>query len=359
MKRLICALLTICILAGTAVSVFAADSALSYIPQSVQNWDMVREGIEIGLKFLDLRMIYPKCKRMYPLFELDNGYVPQGFCYIDSENMYAVSYYSDGDENSILVLMDGDTGERIKTVNLFYDDGDPCRAHCGGVADVGDSLLISSGKSLRRLKLSDLISAEDGGEVRFCGTLRTAMQASFAGAYENLLFVGQFHCQLPKDSYASPMEHHLFVPGGGRNYAMCAVYDLQDMEAFFADEYHAPIAAISIPDNVQGIAYNGTQLITSCSATVFGSSKLQYYSLPNLDYEHREGMFTFRDGQPSVPLYYIRRSMRVSSRTMPPMMEGIDLCNGRVFGIFESGAEKFTGIRLRTPYICDLGPAIK
>ncbi len=344
-KKLISILLCVCLLFGTGITAFAESG----YPQNVSEFSRITNGIgELFRSFFglfSLKFRYPDCSRLYEIPELENDYVPQGFCYIDSHNMFAVSYYSTKDGNSILVLVNAENGERIKTVKLCYEDGSPCLAHVGGVADIGDSLLISSGKSVRRLKIDDALSAADYDYVYFCGKFATNMQASYVCSYKNCLFVGQFYSFTLNGSYDTPEEQRIYTPDGKRNYAMCEKYDMTDMDKMFADGSAEPLMVISMPNSVQGIAFDGETFVTSSSATFANASKIRYYRL-NVSGD------VFSMNGTDVPLYYLTQKSAEKTVKVPPMSEGIDFYNGVVAGIFESGAKKFFYARARTPYIC-------
>lgn len=284
-------------------------------------------------------------KSLCKIPELEKNYVPQGFCYVDSQDMFAVTYYSADDLNSIVALIDATSGERIKTVVLHYEDGSDCKAHVGGCADIGDSLIISAGKSARRLKIADILEAEDYGNVNFCGKLKTDMQASYLNAYKNLLIVGQFYTFTPDNQYETPKEHSLYFSKSKHNYAMCEVFDLRDMDAVFESETATPMFMVSVPNSIQGVAYDGTCLVTSSSSTAYGNSFLRYYNL------EKATVSEYNLGGTDVNLYIITEDMAEKTVKIEPMSEGIDFYGDKVAGIFESGAKKFTA-RKKMSDIC-------
>lgn len=345
MKKVVSLLLCICLLCGTGVNAFAESG----YPKTVSEFVRITDGIGQLLRdfcwLFTLKSKYPDCHKLYEIPELDKKYVPQGFCYIDSLDMFAVTFYSADDENSIVSLVDAKNGERIKTVKLCYEDNSPCFAHVGGVADIGDSLIVSAGKSVRRLKISDVMNTADYGYVCFCGKLATDMQASYICSYKNFLFVGQYYSFTLNGSYDTPKEQRLRTPNGKHNYAMCEQFDLSDMDKVFSDGTASPLMVISMPNSVQGIAYDGEIFVTSSSYTVSNASRIRYYKLNASD-----NLFSMNGKD--VPLYFLEEKEAVKTVKVPPMSEGIDYFNGKVAGIFESGAKKFSYVRIKTPYIC-------
>jgi len=50
--------------------------------------------------------------------EIENGYVPQGYCYSESLKLHFISYYHD-DNVSIISVVNAENGEKIKTLNAM------------------------------------------------------------------------------------------------------------------------------------------------------------------------------------------------------------------------------------------------
>lgn len=350
MKKLLCVLLCAVMLLTAVIPASAAAQYPKTVSEPVRIIDGIAEMIRQLACMANFKRKYENCKPLCDIPELDGGFVPQGFCYIDSKDMFAITCYGTDDENSVISLIDASTGERVKTVSLLYEDGTPCKAHAGGIADIGDSLLVSAGKSVRRLKLEAVLAAEDYSEIAFCGKLSTHMQASYVCSYENTLFIGQYYNFTLDGSYDTPQEQRVYTPSGKRHYAMCETYDMSDMDAVFEKGEAVPTAALSMPDCVQGIAYNGETLTLSISAGPFAVSPLKRYELKDFETEWSINL----DGN-DVPLVFIDKDRLIDTVKQPPMMEGIDCYKGRIAGIFESGAKKFGYALVRTPYVCDLG----
>lgn len=345
-KKIISILMCLCLIFCSSVTVFAESVYPKTVSEFVRVTDGVGELISQFFNLISLRTKYPDSRHLCEIPDIDKGYVPQGFCYIDSMNMYAVSSYSDGDDNSIVSLIDAKSGERIKTVYLVYEDGGPCYAHVGGVCDIGDSLIVSTGKGVRRLKLDTIEKTDDYGYAKFSGRLATDMQASYVCSYGTTLFVGQFYCFTPGNTYETPAEQRIYLPNGKRNYAMCEQFDLSDLDKVFKAGKATPELVISMPNSVQGISFDGETFVTSASYSANGPSKIRYYNLEKTD-------AVFNMNGTDVPLVYLDEARAIRTVKVPPMVEGIDWCNGKICGIFESGAKKFKSSRVRTPFICE------
>lgn len=344
-KRIICILMCLCLVFSTQVTAFAENNYPRTVPEFYRIADGISELLSEFAGLFSLKKKYPDCHPVCDIPDIDKDFVPQGFCFIESLNMFAVSSYSAEDENSIVSLIDAQNGKRIKTVRLVYEDGDPCFAHVGGIANIGDSLIISSGKAVRRLKINDVMATEDYGYVKYCGKLATDMQASYVCSYNTHLFVGQFYSFTLDGTYDTPTEQRIFTPSGKRNYAMCEEFDLSNLDKVFSDGKAVPLRVISMPNSVQGIAYDGKTFVTSSSYTFNNASKIRYYTFSQSE-------MSFNINSTDVPLYFIEESRAEKTVSIPPMSEGIDFYNGKITGIFESGANKFNYAGVRTPYVC-------
>lgn len=330
-----------------AVSVSAAEAKK---PEGVSNTVRVIDGIfEVIdnwiLKF-SLRQNYKDCTQLCDIPGLDDGYIPQGFCYIDDLDYYAVSAYKDG-ENSVIFIIDAKTGKEIKKVKLLYEDGSVCQSHAGGVADIGGYLFVSTSKSVRRVKVSDIIAAENNSEVKFCGKINTHMQASSVCAYGNYLFVGKYYSFTFDGTYDSDPSQWVKTPDSKRCYSLCEAFDLSDMEKVVDSDNPVPVVVLTLPMTTQGIAYDGKYFYTSSSSSYIGYSLLRKYSLENFSTDY---CIDIADNE--VPLVFLTNDRLEKTTKLPPMIEGIDVCRGKPCGIFESGAPKFKFVSLRTPYIC-------
>lgn len=334
----------LCVLLSGGIVVYNYLGDSKTVPELPRLLDGVVETLEAGVSYLGLDKCFSPYEQLCEIPELDKNYVPQGFCYIDSRNMFVIASYSNENDNSIISLIDSQSGERIKTVKLCNEDSTPNKSHVGGVADIGDSLIISDGKSVRRLKLDDVLNTEDYSYVKFCGKLNTDMQASYLCSFENYLFVGQFYSFTLEGTFDTPEEHRLYTPERKRNYAMCEKLDLTDMDSVFEKGTAKPLLAISMPNGVQGLAFDGETFVTSASYTPHKASRISYYKLKQTDE-------TFNLNGKEVPLIYLVESEADKTVKVPPLVEAIDWYDGKVTGIFESAAEKFDA-KIKTPYVC-------
>lgn len=350
MKKILCTVICFALIiccASPAIS--AADNSQVQPPffSFFVFADGIAEIIERALKSLDRRMNYGEYEALCDIPELDKGYVPQGFCYIDSMDVYAVTAYA-ADKASIITFIDGENGQRLKTVSLGYEDGSVSKAHAGGIADIGDSLIVTIGDCIKRIRLSDVAECDDYSTVVFTGSLQTDLTScSYACSYGDLLLVGEFYVCKTDSSYIPKPGHFSFISFFERSYAYCEVMDMSDLDKAFSQEKPEVEYVIAMPNSVQGVAFDGETLVTAVSYGRNNDSYLRYYDLSKAQAKTTEVYGS------QVELLLPGKSCITSSVTLPPLLEGIDMHGEKVAGIFESGAEKYSDSKFIVNSICD------
>lgn len=309
--------------------------------------DGIIELVTRTLRSFDRRMDYSDYTAVCDIPELDKGYVPQGFCYIDSLDIYAVTAYASG-EPSIITLVNASNGERIKTVYLGYADGTHSKAHAGGIADIGDSLIVTIGDSVNRIKLSDIALCGDYSTAVFSGSIRTDLTAcSYACSYGDNLLVGEFYTYTSDSSYTPDPVHFNFISLFERSYTYCEMFDMSDLDAAFSAEKPEVKAVFAMPNSVQGVAFDGETFTAAISYGRNNDSYLKYYDVSKAQTKTTEVY-----GQ-KVELIILSRNCVEKTSILPPMIEGIDMHNGKVAGIFESGAKKYSDSKFIVSSICE------
>lgn len=346
MKKILSVILCAAVILAIAPSVSAETvSQGADVPEFVRVIDGLLESLLWKIRSNSTAMNYDEYEALCAVPELDKGYVPQGFCYLDERNEYAMSAYS-SESASIVAFVDARTGARIKTVYLQNEDGTMSKAHAGGIADIGDSVLVTVGSTIKRLKLDDVDACSDYGTVSFCGSFETDLNCSYACSYENTLFVGEFYIHTFEDTYTSKPEHRNYVSLFERSYTLCEVFDLTDMDSAF-ENGTVPVRAIAMPNSAQGIAYDGETLAVSISYGRNNDSYLRYYNLP------QTADSTITVNSQSVPVTYLSRSQIDKTVTLPPLLEGIDTAqDGAIIGVFESGAQKYSDSKIVLSDFC-------
>ncbi len=275
-------------------------------------------------------------KNAFEMPGLEEDFVPQGVCYVEALGMFAVSGYSSADKSasqearlSRIYLVDTETNESKKLL-LLDVDGSDFTAHAGGIASSGNDVWVSSGGgensygSVYHIGADVLASAENGAKVQFDGKFKTEAKGSFLYCSDDMLFVGEFYNE---DNLVN--KNHYFAD----NHGIICAYSLP------LKENYAPEAVLSIPDEVQGMAINEEgKVLFSASYGRRKDSRIYIFD----DYKNWTKSTVGVLNNENAPLYIADNDVLTAKIKMPTLMEGFDYENGKLYAIFESGAEKYS-----------------
>ena len=284
--------------------------------------------------------------------ETENGYVPQGYCYYEAADAYIISYYHDKDA-SVLSMVDAKTGKRQKTVVLHQNDGTPFTGHAGGVADDDTYVYICDGNTIYRISLERLQTASDGAPVMLTESIVTDVKCSYIGTDGEYLYAGEFYTYYSDGRYDTDPTHHMQVSTTELSFARCNAYALSEIENAFAETPETtvtPTMSFTVPNRVQGFTrLSDGQFALSVSYGRNTDSWLYTYA----DVTKGEPAYYLTYPDRDVPVYSLCRTDIVSRLRLPPLLEGIDTKDGKVTGIFESGAEKYKNGKFILNSICE------
>ena len=267
---------------------------------------------------------------------LEDDFIPQGICYVEELGMFAISGYMPDDENgnerySRIYVVNPDTNEsKMFIINKFT-------GHAGGIASNGKDIWVSSGGSTTSNGkiyhfTTDMFMGESGSTVKYDGYFSVPVKGSVLYCDGNKLWVSEFYNN-DKDSNKVNKEHHK-----GSNHAWSCGYNLPLDVDYSAKETKAPDVILSIPDKVQGMAINDDgNVIFSTSYGRRNDSKLYVFE-PYTEWD-KEIVSVFST---DVPLYIAKKKNRITRFKMPTLMEGLDYNNGKLYVIFESGANEYS-----------------
>ena len=280
--------------------------------------------------------------------EIENGYVPQGYCYSESRKLHFISYYH-GDGASVISVVDGESGERIKTLTLKKADGKDFKGHAGGIAEDGTFFYVVDGKKLFRLDMNMMLLTPDGGSLFLVNKVTTDVKCSYLNSDGVYLYAGEFYTFTTDGSYDTDKSHHMSISLFETTYARCNAYKLSELEFTPEGTDAVPAMAFTTPNCVQGFARlpDGTFAL-SISYGRDNNSALSFYE----DVTKGECDFTITYGDVSMPAYHLRKGVRTEKLRQPPLLEGIDDMNGIVAGIFESCADKYSDAAFIVEKIC-------
>ena len=262
---------------------------------------------------------------MFRIPGLMDGFVPQGFHYVQEQNVYLISGYMKDHSASRIYIRDG-VG-KIRVVELLAQDGSAYVEHAGGVTVNGDFVYMPSQMGVDVFSLADLL---DDDTAVMLGKIAGEYDTDCITFHDGYLYVGDFY---HGGVYETPEAHHVTTPAGDTNQAIIAVYKADGTAAFGIAPQ--PVAAISIREKVQGIGFTQDgQMVLSTSYGI-AHSGLWFYELE----ENRQGSLEMM-GQ-EVPLYYLDSENLVKHVEMPPMSEEVVCKDGKVYVLFESACTKY------------------
>ncbi|OIU70478.1 lamin tail domain-containing protein [Rossellomorea aquimaris] len=288
---------------------------------------------------------------------LAQGLVPQGLTYYKKKDwLLTISYVDNGIQPGTITVTNRTTGELVKSVVLYNTDGTPYTGHAGGVTVSRDHGWVASENQLFSFKLSDLVQAEDNGEIHFTKQIPLPVEAAYTVYDEGILWVGEFY---EASSYPTDPSHHIQNRDGDMHYAWMTGFDLErnndDLSAEHwngsPDHEAVPDYVLSTTGKVQGAimqkaARNGVTLSTSYGRA--NDSVLYRYEYPlkedahaYVEIEGKQVPLWFLDGHTAKP----RQSIEAI-----PMPEGIVEVQKELYVVFESGADKY---RYTTTYPMD------
>lgn len=259
---------------------------------------------------------------------LDKGFVPQGICYIEFLDSFAISGYIKG-ENSRIYLISNETGEVKELILKDFSK------HAGGIASDGSDVWISAGGDeneggfVYHLSATTLSWASDGEEIEFDGSFRTQVRASTICCDGEMLYVAEFY---EKDDYPVNPSHSFEA-----NKAWAVGYELPIISDYDGKEKQ-PDVVLSIPEKVQGMS------VTDDGNILFSTSYGRFYDSTLHVYEPLEKWSSgevIYNGE-AVKLYVAEDASLISKVRMPTLMEGIDVEGSKLYVVFESGATAYS-----------------
>ena len=344
MKKIIAVILAGCIL----LSGFSVSGEISDFRRTVEGYTEI--VVRAFRNAFGIRS-YSGYAELGDIPETENGYVPQGYCYSESENLHFISYYH-SKKASVISVIDAESGNRIKTLNLKKANGKDFTGHAGGIAEDGTYFYIVEGKKIYRLEMRELVLTDDGGNIVLEKYINTDVKCSYLNSDGEYLYAGEFYMFTTDGSYDTDKSHHIAISLFESSYARCNAYRIDDIASAFSidgSDVVVPETAFTTPNCVQGFArLPDGSFALSVSYGRDNNSSLRFYE----DVTKGECAFEIKYGEVSVPVYNLCNKTEISEVRLPPLFEGIDDFCGKVAGIFESCAEKYSDAAFIVEKIC-------
>ena len=308
--------------------------------------EMITRVISSAFQF---RNNYSEYTELTDIPETENGYVPQGYCFSKVLGCHIVSAYHT-EKASVLIFVDAESGERIKTVKLLKNNGENFTGHAGGIATDGVFVYVANGSKINRIPVAALFLIPDGSGVPLGESMATDVKCSYLSCDGEYLYAGEFYTFETDGGYDTDASHHVAISLFEASYSRCNAYKLENLNAFFGGADAVPEFVLSTPNKVQGFAR--TENGSFALATSFGRNNDSFLLIYD-DVTDGEADYTVDYNGVIVPGYCFAKADRTDSRRLPPMLEGIDANGGKVTGIFESGAQKYSDSAFIVNSICE------
>lgn len=266
---------------------------------------------------------------------LFQGAVPQGMAYDREHGLFIISNYMFDGRPSCLTVVSENDGTLQKTLWLLNPDMTPHRGHVGGVAVGNKTLWVTAGSGVYALPLASITDEKNNASLVLQDYRPTIVKASFAAFYNNVLWVGEFNSR--DRSYISPASHHIKTESGEINHGWAAGYVIHE-KPDTAEETEGPAYILSLPDEVQGIAFTDDKIVLSKSYGRRNNSRIAIYTTPLGSTE--DSVVQTGNGR-SCPLWILDSALKDAELIAPPMTEGVTVFNNVISVIFESGSDKY------------------
>ena len=271
--------------------------------------------ILVILNYLWINSFYLVTKKHYKIWtkipDIENGYVPQGFCYLEKHNLILQTSYSKKSPSKIYII-DFTNGNVIKDLTLKDVDNNDLYIHAGGVASDEDKIWICGDNSLYVFDFSDVLTTNDN-HILSTKKIDFPIHTDFCYYYnnKNILWVGEF--KKPFDKKITP-----YILG----------YSLENSENI--EDTENPNYKIEIPSMVQGFCIDdNNNFIFSRSYSGFILSSLDIY-------ENMQDL----SSEPGTNYSY-KNFKKISHTKILPMSEGIFFKDNKFYVLFESGAKRY------------------
>ncbi len=245
---------------------------------------------------------------------LNDGFVCQGICVSEENNVILVSGYMADKSNSRIYVTDFES-------NSYYveltRDGEKYSGHAGGIALTVNKVYISNGSKLYVFSLSDVLSAKNGEIVDIGSGYEVNSAASFVYADENYVYVGEFNNPDEKQ------KEHIYDTPNGTNHSI--------IERYTHDNLETPDKIYSIGDYAQGVCFTPDGKIVL--STSYGLTSTIYYVYNESDSTKTD--YTIE----GAPVYFLGECIKKVSG--PAMGEDLDWYNGKIITLTESASNKY------------------
>lgn len=267
----------------------------------------------------------------------NDGFVQQGFDYIEEEKAFLVTgYTSNGKPSRVYVIKeDGST----TCTELKKADGSDYTGHTGGIVRNGEFVYITGGNGVDVFSYGDILAGK--AAVQKLGEVKTYTDPAHCYIENGYLLTGSFFIE---EDYETPAHERMTTPCGDENTSIITVFKLDGAQPFGVDP--TPKAVISTRRCVQGMCVTDDGKVILSTSYGLSTSQLFVYDASELPIEENytfEG--TTEDGEAfsftGLKLLYLESADCVEVIKAPPMAEELVYADGKIYIMNESACNKY------------------
>lgn len=276
---------------------------------------------------------YENAEAAFPTPGVHDGFVQQGFDYVEEEKAFlAAGYMVDDTASRVYVIKeDGST----TFTELKKKNGEDYTGHTGGIAHFGEYVYITGSTGVDVFSYDDIISGKDS--TKRLGGVKTYNNPAYCYIHNGYLLAGSFY---DFGKYETPAHERMTTPSGDDNTSIITVFKLGETFEFGIDP--TPKAVISTRSHTQGMCVmKGGKVVLSTS---YGFTLSQLFVYDASDLEMVED-YRFTDGETfdfeGLKLIYLDSGNVVDVIKAPPMSEEVVYLNGKIYILSEFASNKY------------------
>lgn len=276
---------------------------------------------------------YENAEAAFPTPGVHDGFVQQGFDYVEEEKAFLVAGYMVDDTASCVCVIKED-GSTTYT-QLQKANGNDYTGHTGGVAHFGEYVYITGSTGVDVFSYDDIISGKDS--TKKIGGVKTYNDPAHCYIHNGYLLAGSFY---DVGKYENPDHEFMTTPSGDDNTSIITVFKLDEAFEFGVDP--TPKAVISTRSHVQGMCVTSSGKVVLSTSYGLTLSQLFVYDTGELDTVEN---YRFTDGESfdfeGLKLIYLDSGSVVDVIKAPPMSEELVYLDGKIYIISESASNKY------------------
>lgn len=288
---------------------------------------------------------YADAAREFPIPGTDEGFIVQDLDELEDGTWLFSGYVSSGVSPVYALHADG----TVAKISIARLDGSIYDGHGSGITSDASHVFLTDDEGFLVFDIADLQNAGSGATVHAIGRRALEFAPAFMNIEDGSLYLGTFY---HPGSYESPDAHKMDTPGGDWNPAIMYAYPEDEKGAFgFADQ---AACAFSLPARIQGACTTDDGQMVLSQSYGLASSHLLVYDLTGAmegavsgdatgaasAVAEEQGALFMADGR-EVPLFFLDSANLVEDIVAPPMSEGIEWHEGKVYLSCESASNKY------------------